>query len=38
MTPRSSHVWSPAYAGFLRSGALSGVRGGNQTVGDSWVL
>lgn len=31
-------MWSPAYTGFLSSGALRGVGGGNQTEGDSWML
>lgn len=31
-------MWSLAYTGFLSSGALRGVGGGNQTEGDSWVL
>lgn len=30
-------MWSPAYAGFLRSGAQSRVGDGNQTACDSWV-
>lgn len=31
-------MWSPAYTGFLSSGALRevGVGDGNQTEGDSW--
>lgn len=36
MTPRSSHVWSPAYAGFLRSWALRGGREGGGTGDDDW--
>lgn len=31
-------MWSPAYAGFLRSWALRRAGDGNQTAGDSWVL
>lgn len=31
-------MWSPAYTGFLSSGAQRGVGGGNQTEGDSWML
>lgn len=34
MTPRSSHVWSPAYAGFLRSARRAGGRGGSD--GGRW--
>lgn len=36
MTPRSSHVWSSAYAGFLRSRAPRGGREEGGTGDDDW--